>query len=68
MADLREVIAATGWAGPVDVSETDDGHVHVRWDGRHVEAVSVEAAALFIQADTRAKAAAATDDAEVDDD
>lgn len=67
MADLHAVIAAAGWDGHVDVSETDDGHVHVRWNGRHVEAVSEEAAALFIEQDTRAKAATALD-AEVDDD
>lgn len=63
MADLHEVIAATGWAGPVDVSETDDGHVHVRWNGRHVEGVSVEACAEYIRRHTAAMEAA---QAEVD--
>lgn len=54
---LRDV----GWTGDFVCEETAD-RVHVRWNGRHVEAVSLEAAAAFILADARAKAAEAAGD------
>ncbi len=56
---IAEALDEAGWPGPVEVEADEAGHVHVRWNGRHVEAVSVEAAVLFIEADTRAKAAEA---------
>jgi hypothetical protein len=67
MADLHAVIAATGWTGPYEVGY-DFGRVAVTFGARRIEAVSVEAAILFIEADTRARAAALTPDAEADDD
>ncbi len=69
MADLHAVIAAAGWDGPVSVwDEHDPERVIVAFGGRRIEAVSIEAAILFIQSDTRARESAATLDAEVDDD
>lgn len=64
---LRETLRELGWTGRVNVSTTEDGHVHVRWDGRHVEAVSAAAAAEFIRRDAAAKASALLPDTEVDD-
>jgi hypothetical protein len=56
-ADIADVVHANdGWEGPVVIRVSDDDHVHVEWNGRHVEALSLEAAAEFIRADARAKA------------
>jgi hypothetical protein len=49
VAGLREVLLEAGWTGATEVEHTPDGHVHVRWNGRHVEGLSVEACAEYIR-------------------
>jgi hypothetical protein len=56
VSGVHEALLDAGWTGATEIEHTPDGHVHVRWSGRHVEAVSIEAAALFIRSDARAKA------------
>ena len=60
---IEAALAEAGWHGDVSVdagsSPDGDTRVHVRWNGRHVEAVSVEAAAEFIRRDAAAKEAEA---------
>lgn len=68
---LAEALAEAGWHGAVDIEAVpqpgDEPRIHVRWNGRHVEAVSVEAAAEFIRRDAAAKVAEmnALDDANI---
>jgi len=50
---LDEAFLAAGWLGVTETWEDEAGHIHVEWNGRHVEAVCIEAAAIFIRRDAQ---------------
>ena len=52
---IEDALAVAGWTGTYRIETTTD-RVHVRWNGRHVEAVDIHSAAAFILADAKERA------------